>query len=196
MEKFIEKIETKNLTPTIDLDRPIYIQPEDLIQFRSARIILVCGMLNTQNGLSKEVVACVDFLLRNVGYQKKFIIEYFKDKKNLPIKLEKYKPSSFVETDFNVIQYKTFPWDLRFNDMFLYLYVRNLIDFKGKKHSLRIKTTNLGIAYFEELKAIFIDEVNFLELFGSSIIEQKVKKIITDVIPKTYWRENEKIMYQ
>ena len=44
------------------------------------------------------------------------------------------------------------------------------------------------------LKEIFLTEVNFLEIFGKSINQDKVIKIITEIIPTTYWRENEKLI--
>lgn len=185
------------------MERPIYIQPEDRINYRAFRILLICGILNTKNGLSKEVIACLDFLLRNSAYQKKFILEYYKDKKNLLDKLNTLKASKAIETDFNIIQYKSVPWDLRFNDMLLFLYIRNLIDIKGiktndkknQKENIRILISDTGKQKLKELKAIFIDETNFLEIFGKSIIEDKVKQIITEVIPQSYWIENEKITY-
>lgn len=189
------RIDEKNLRPSINLERPHYVQPEDLIKYRSARIVLILGMLNTIHGLSKELVSCLDFLLRNPGYQRKFILEYFKNQKNLIKKLNSHSPTDVVETDFHIIRYKSIPWDLRFNDMFLFLYVRKLVEFKGKKPSLRVKLTEYGERYSDSLKEIFVDEVNFLEIFGKSVSEKKTIKIITDVIPNSYWKENEKINY-
>jgi hypothetical protein len=191
------RLEQKNLKPRINLERPLYVQPEDRIIYRSTRIILILGMLNTSNGLSKEVIACIDFLLRNSGYQKKFIIEYFKGTQpTLSKKLLQYAPSENIEIDFNIVQYKSVPWDLRFNDMFLFLLVRNFVVFKGIKPNTRILITEKGIEYFNSTKDIFIDEVNFLELFGKRLTEDKAKTIITEVIPNSYWRDNEKLDYQ
>lgn len=196
IEQFINKLEAKNLKPEINLERPLYVQPEDRILFRSMRIVLVLGMLNRKTGLSKEIVACVDFLLRNPGYQKKFIIEYFKGQQNFQKKLLAYTPQEIVELDFNIIRYKSVPWDLRFNDMFLYLYVRNLIEFVGQKPNLRVVLNEKGTKMFDAIKDIFIDEVNFLELFGKQFIEDKAIEIITEIIPNSYWIENEKLDYQ
>ena len=191
------RLEQNNLKPRINLERPLYVQPEDRIIYRSTRIILILGMLNTSNGLSKEIIACIDFLLRNSGYQKKFIIEYFKGTQpTLSKKLLQYAPSENIEIDFNIVQYKSVPWDLRFNDMFLFLLVRNFVVFKGIKPNTRILITEKGIEYFKSIKDIFIDEVNFLELFGKRLTEDKAKTIITEVIPNSYWRDNEKLDYQ
>lgn len=188
-------IDERNFVPSINKERPRFIQPEDLIKYRAIRIVLICGMLNTVNGLSKEVISCVDFLLRNPGYQRKFILEYFKDQKNLSQKLQHYQPKQSIEMDFNIVRYKSIPWDLRFNDMFLYLYVRKLVEFKGKKPTLRVKLTEHGKKYFEAIQEVFIDEINFLEIFGSRITEEDITTIITEVIPNSYWKENEKLNY-
>ena len=101
-----------------------------------------------------------------------------------------------MELDFNIVRYKSVPWDLRFNDMFLYLYVRNLIEFIGQKPNLRVILNEKGTKLFDTVKEIFIDEVNFLELFGKQLIEQKATEIITEIIPNSYWIENEKLDYQ
>jgi len=196
--KLVSQIEQKSLQPNINLDRPRFLQPEDRMLYRAFRIIFTLGHLNVKTGLSKEVIACMDFLLRNPGYQKKFIIEYFKSKQSILInKLENYSPSLWVETDFNIVQYKSVPWDLRFNDMFLFLHVRNLVRFVGKKPNLRVCLSETGEKLFETLthEEIFIDEQNFLELFGKRLIEEKAKDIITEVIPSSYWKENEKSNY-
>jgi hypothetical protein len=191
------RLEQKELNPRINLERPLYIQPEDRIIYRASRIILILGMLNTKNGLSKEIIACIDFLLRNSGYQKKFIIEYFKEAtNNLAKKLSQYAPSENIEIDFNIVQYKSVPWDLRFNDMFLFLMIRELVQFKGVKPNIRVLLTQKGNGYFNSIQNIFIDEINFLELFGKRLSEDKAKSIITDVIPNSYWRDNEKLDYQ
>lgn len=196
INKLFQKIEDKHLDLTINLERPLFVQPEDRIMYRSTRIILILGMLNVKTGLSKEVIACVDFLLRNPGYQKQFIIEYFKDKSNnLAKKLESYNPSNTIEIDFNVVQYKSVPWDLRYNDMFLFLHLREFVQFIGLKPNFRVVLTEKGIEYYTAIQEVFIDEINFLELFGKRITEEKACKIITDVIPNTYWRENEKFDY-
>lgn len=151
-------------------------------------------MFNTKHGLSKKVIACVDFLLRNTGFQTKFIIEYFRDKKVLYFKLDKYKPVQNIENDFNIVQYKSVPWDLRFNDVFLYLKTRKLISFKGDRETLRFFLTEQGYTYYDELLEVFYSEVNFLELFGKSVNQDKIINIITEIIPYTYWRENEKLI--
>ena len=194
--KLAKSIENNNLEPSINPERPRFIQPEDLIRYRATRIILICGMLNTVNGLSKEVIACVDFLLRNPAYQRKFILEYYKNKKNLSQKLKEYNPKQTIEMDFNIVRYKSIPWDLRFNDMFLYLFVRHLVEFKGKKPTLRVLLTEYGKEYYFRVKEVFIDEVNFLEIFGSYIKEDLATRIITEVIPNSYWKENEKLNYK
>lgn len=197
VNNLIFQLEEKKLTPEINLDRPLFIQPEDRISYRSARIVVILGTLNKKHGLSKEVIACIDFLLRNTGYQKKFIVEYFKSEiGSLQKRLSKYNPSEIIEIDFNIVQYKSVPWDLRFNDMFLYLYVRHTIQFLGEKPNLRVKLSQKGEDLFSNLKDVFIDEINFLELFGKQFVEDRAKKIITEVIPNSYWRDNEKLDYQ
>jgi hypothetical protein len=196
IENFILKLEEKDLRPEINLERPVYVQPEDRIVYRATRILLILGMLNKKTGLSKEIVACIDFLFRNPGYQKKFIIEYFKGQQNFHTKLSTYSPQQTIEIDFNIVRYKSVPWDLRFNDMFLYLYVRKLIEFIGQKPNLRVVLTDLGQGMFSSITEIFIDEMNFLELFGKRFSEQKAIEIITDIIPNSYWIENEKLDYQ
>ena len=123
IDVLISSIAEKKLTPTINLDRPIFIQPEDRMEFRSARIVIIMGSLTTSHGLSKNVIACVDFLLRNEAFQSKFIIEYFNGQKNILEKVKKFETSTQTEIDFNIVQYKSVPWDIRFNDMFLYLYM-------------------------------------------------------------------------
>lgn len=196
IEGLANKIAEKHLTPDINLDRPTFVQPEDRMLYRSSRVLLIVGMLNTVHGLSKQVVACMDFLLRNPAYQKKFIIEYFKDSpSNFAKKLNQYEPGDTYEIDFNIVQYKSVPWDLRFNDMFLFLHIRKFVAFKGEKAALRVKISDEGAKHLEALKEIFIDEVNFLELFGSKLTEDKAIEIITEVIPNSYWKENEKFNY-
>ncbi len=195
IQSFAKKIEEKKLQPKINLDRPIYIQPEDSIKYRSARLILICGMLDRKYGLNKKVISCVDFLLRNPGFQKLFIISYFREKRNLNEKLKNYNPSDSVEIDFNIIQYKSVPWDLRFNDMLFLMHLSNLVEFEGERGNIRIHLTDKGKAFFNEIKEIFIDEVIFLDLFGKEIHESKLIEVITKVIPNTYWRENEKLNY-
>lgn len=195
MEQFnhlIKSITDKGLKPNINLDRPTYIQPEDRIQFRSTRILIILGMLNNKFGLSKNVIACIDFLLRNEAFQAKFIVEYFNGQKNVLTKLSQFKTKSQVEIDFNIVQYKSVPWDIRFNDMFLYLYVRNLITYKTDENdkNIRIQITETGKEFYEKIKDIFPAEINFLELFGSRLVEDKTIKIITEVIPNSYWKQN------
>lgn len=194
INNLITKINDKELKPSINLDRPIYVQPEDRIKYRATRLIIILGQLRTKHGLSKKIIACVDFLLRNTGFQKKFIIEYFKDNRNLVSKLDKYSPDNNIENDFNIVRYKSVPWDLRYNDMFLYLKTRGLIEFKGEKEKIRFFLTPRGEEYYEKIKDLFPNEVNFLEIFGKRLDHEKVISIITDVIPNTYWRENEKLI--
>lgn len=188
----IKNITEKGFKPDINLDRPTYVQPEDRIQYRSTRLIIILGMLNTDNGLSKNVIACVDFLLRNETFQSKFIIEYFAGQKNVLKKLNAIEISNQVEIDFNIVQYKSVPWDLRFNDMFLFLYVRNFISHKSDKNdkNLRIFLTESGLTFFENIKDVFPTEINFLDLFGKKMSEDKTIKIITEVIPNSYWKKN------
>jgi hypothetical protein len=144
--------------------------------------------------LSKDVIACVDFLLRNPNYQKKFILEYFQGQKNIIDKISKYSSNLQEEIEFNIVQYRSVPWDLRFNDMFLFLYIRSLIEITGNNNdkNLRLHLSETGLTYFNGVKEIFPSEVNFLELFGSKVQEDKTIEIITDIIPKSYWRQNEK----
>lgn len=192
IDTLIGHIAARGLTMDVNLDRPIYVQPEDRISYRSFRIIIILGMLNGHYGLSKEVVASLDFLLRNTAYQKDFILQYFKGKENIIKKAAQFKISFPVENDRNIVQYKSVPWDLRFNDMFLFLLVRNLVQFLGSKPTMRVKLTEKGVDIFEGLKDIFPDEINFLELFGKRLNEESTIKIITEVIPNSYWRDNEK----
>lgn len=196
IDEFAQNLHSKNLQVSINLERPSYVQPEDRVLYRSTRIILILGMLNISTGLSKEIIACVDFLLRNPGYQKQFIVEYFKEKtENLSKKLESYNPTNTVENDLHIVQYKSVPWDLRFNDMFLFLHIREFVQFVGEKPNLRVILTDKGKNIYMGLSDIFIDETNFLSLFGKRIVEGKATKIITEVIPNTFWRENEKFIY-
>lgn len=195
MEQFnhlIKSITDKGLKPNINLDRPTYIQPEDRIQFRSTRILIILGMLNNKFGLSKKVIACIDFLLRNEAFQAKFIVEYFNGQKNVLTKLSQFKTKSQVEIDFNIVQYKSVPWDIRFNDMFLYLYVRDLITYKADENdkNIRIQLTETGKGFYEKIKDVFPAEINFLELFGSRFVEDRAIHIITEVIPNSYWKQN------
>jgi hypothetical protein len=189
----INSITESGFKPSVNLDRPNYVQPEDRMQYRASRIIIILGSLNTKFGLSKNVIACVDFLLRNEGFQTKFILEYFKGQKNVLQKLEKIENTNQIELDFNVVQYKSVPWDLRFNDMFMYLFVRDFIVHKTDKDekNLRISLTEEGWRYFETIKNIFPGEINFLDLFGKKMAEERTIKIITEVIPNSYWRNNE-----
>lgn len=192
LNHLVQSITDKGLKPNINLDRPTYIQPEDRIQFRSTRIIIILGMLNNKYGLSKNVIACIDFLLRNEAFQPKFIVEYFNGQKNVLNKLSQFKTKSQVEMDFNIVQYKSVPWDIRFNDMFLYLYVRKLITYKAdvNEKNIRIQITETGKQFYEKIKDVFPREINFLELFGSRIVEDRIIKIITEVIPNSYWKQN------
>jgi hypothetical protein len=193
IDHLIQAISDNSLKPSINLDRPIYAQPEDRIQYRASRLIIILGMLNTSYGLGKNVIACVDFLLRNEAFQSKFIIEYFNGQKNILKKINKFQASTQTEIDFNVVQYKSVPWDIRFNDMFLFLYVRKWIDYTTDKQdkNIRILLSSTGKEYFEELKNVFPREINFLNLFGSRMSEDKTIEIITEVIPNSYWMQNE-----
>jgi hypothetical protein len=195
IDHLIKSIAENGLKPNINLDRPTFIQPEDRIQYRATRIIVVLGLLNTKYGLSKNVIACIDFLLRNEAFQSKFIVEYFNGKKNILNKINQFKSKSQIEIDFNIVQYKSVPWDIGFNDMFLYLYIRNFITYKtnSKEKDLRILLTDEGRNYFNKVKDIFPHEVNFLDLFGSRLIENKTINIITEVIPNSYWKQNVEI---
>lgn len=195
INQLITSLTAKGLKPNINLDRPTYIQPEDRIQYRATRIIIILGMLNNKFGLSKNVIACVDFLLRNNEFQSKFIVEYFKGQKNILNKIKKFKNSSQTEIDFNIVQYKSVPWDIRFNDMFLYLYVREFIEYKTDSNDKnpRIKLTQGGNEFFSKIKGVFPEEINFLDLFGNRLIEAKTIDIITEVIPNSYWKQNVEI---
>ncbi len=191
----IQAIVANNLKPSINLDRPTYVQPEDRIEYRASRLIVILGMLNTKYGLSKNVIACVDFLLRNEAFQSKFIVEYFKGQNNILQKLKSFSSSTQVEIDFNIVQYKSVPWDIRFNDMFLFLFVRDLISYKTDSNNKnpRILLTIKGTDYFDNIKDVFPTEVNFLDLFNSRLTEDKTINIITEVIPNSYWKQNVEI---
>lgn len=188
----INSIVEKKYKLTINLDRPTYVQPEDRIEYRSSRIIIILGMLNTSFGLSKNIIACVDFLLRNESFQSKFIIEYFEGKKNILQKINQFENSTQIEIDFNIVQYKSVPWDIRFNDMFLFLFFRELITYKtdSDNKNVRILLSEKGNELFFVMKDIFPNELNFLDLFGTRLIEDKTIKIITEVIPNSYWKQN------
>ncbi|PAV11337.1 hypothetical protein ASJ81_10555 [Methanosarcina spelaei] len=194
IELLINRIEQKELKVRVSLDRPVYKQPEDSILYRSCRILLILGMINLEKGLSKELIACIDFILRNTGYQSKFILEYFKNNKELLNKLNSWKKQKNIENDFYLIQYKSVPWDLRFNDMFLFLSIRGLIGTKKTSDSTKIIILEKGMNISEALRSIFEEETNFLNLFNGKIKEKDTKRIITEVIPNTYWRENEKLI--
>lgn len=190
INEFIDLLEEKKSKITVNLERPFYVQPEDRISYRAHRILIILGNLNTKNGLSKEVVACVDFLLRNPVYQRSFILQYFDGQKNILEKLKSHRlTSDVVDTDRNIVQYKSVPWDLRFNDMFLYLLVRDWVSFIGSKANLRAILTEKGNEYFQRVTEIFPQELNFLDLFGSRVTEEKAIRIITEVIPNTYWNQ-------
>jgi hypothetical protein len=196
IDTFISHIQNKGLKLEVNLERPIYVQPEDRISYRSFRILIIVGMLDAQTGLSKEVVASLDFLLRNKGYQKDFILQYFKGKQYIIKKVAQFNITYTADNDKNIVQYKSVPWDLRFNDMFLFLHVRGLVEFLGTKPTLRVKLSDKGKEIFQNIKDIFVEEVNFLELFGKRLSEEKTIKIITEVIPNSYWRDNEKFNNQ
>ena len=190
IQEFIDLLEEKKSKITVNLERPFYVQPEDRISYRAHRILIILGRLNTKNGLSKEVVACVDFLLRNTGYQRSFILQYFDGQKNILKKLKSHRTTDdLIDSDRNIVQYKSVPWDLRFNDMFLYLHIRDLVSFIGSKASLRAVLTVKGNEYFINVSEIFSQELNFLDLFGSRVSEDKAIRIITEVIPNTYWNQ-------
>ena len=191
----IQSIADNSLEPNINLDRPTYVQPEDRIQYRASRIIIILGMLNTKFGLSKNVIACVDFLLRNESFQSKFIVEYFSGQKNILQKVKHFNSSGQEEIDFNIVQYKSVPWDIRFNDMFLYLFVRDFIEYKTDSNNKnpRILLSQQGQPFFEKIKDLFPKEMNFLDLFNTRLTEDKTINIITEVIPNSYWRQNVEI---
>lgn len=195
LDYLIQAISKNDMKPSINLDRPIYVQPEDRIQYRATRIIVILGMLNTKFGLSKNVIACVDFLLRNEAFQSKFIIEYFSGQKNILEKIKSFSSSRLVEIDFNIVQYKSVPWDIRFNDMFLYLFVRNLIEYKTDTNNKnpRLQLTKNGNDFFIKIRDVFPTEMNFLDLFGNRLIEERTINIITEVIPNSYWKQNVEI---
>jgi hypothetical protein len=196
MNNFDKILNRLNKIPNINLDRPHYIQPEDSMTYRSSRILLILGCLNTANGLSKESLACVDFLLKNPFYQCKFIFEYFKENPtNLIKKWSKFSQEELPEVNLNILQYKNIPWDLRFNDIFMFLYSRKLIEFIGKDKK-RAKITEKGREIYSLLSDILITEKKFLSIFGKRMQEEKLKEIITEVIPDSYWRRNEKIICQ
>jgi hypothetical protein len=157
IKHLIKAISDKGRKPSINLERPTYIQPEDRIEYRSCRIIIILGMLNSNFGLSKNVIACVDFLLRNESFQSKFIVEYFSGQKNILKKISKIETSNQAEIDFNIVQYKSVPWDIRFNDMFLFLYVRKLISYKTDKDdkNVRILLSEEGIQFFTKITDTF-----------------------------------------
>lgn len=192
IELLIDAITAKGLTPSINLDRPTFIQPEDRIEYRAARIVVILGMLNTSYGLSKNIIACVDFLLRNDAFQSKFIVEYFSGQKNILKKIKDFESSMQTEIDFNVVQYKSVPWDIRFNDIFLFLHIRDLITYKtdANDRNVRILLAEKGKIYFEKIKEAFPREMNFLDLFGTRMTEDKTITIITEVIPNSYWKQN------
>lgn len=195
IDDLINAIDDKGLKVRINSERPIFVQPEDRIAYRAHRVLLILNHLNTTRGLSKEVIACMDFLLRNPAYQKKFILVYFKDQRNIISKVSSLASDVTIEMDINLVQYKSVPWDLRFNDMFLYLVVRELVDFIGSAKNARVVLSDRGKAYAEQLNEVFPSEVNFLEIFGKRLAEKKSIDIITNVIPNTYWKENEKLIY-
>ena len=196
LKTLFEEIEKKHFSISINTERPIFVQPEDRILYRSHRILLILFFLRAKTGLSKEVVACVDFLLRNSSFQRDFVIQYFKEDKNVVKKYELFSSvSNFNEQDKNIVQYKSVPWDIRFNDMFLYLYVRDLIEFIGSEKNRRVIISDSGLEYAEKLESIFPKESNFLDLFGKRINEERIINIITEVIPNSYWKENEELNY-
>ena len=59
-----------------------------------------------------------------------------------------------------------------------------------KNKNLRIKLSENGIKNFQLLKDIFPSEINFLELFGTKMEHDKTIKIITEIIPNSYWKQN------
>ena len=191
-----EEIEKKDFSIYINSERPTFVQPEDRINYRSHRIVLILYFLRAKTGLSKEIVACMDFLLRNTSFQRDFVIQYFKEDKAALSKYTNYCNSAMIqEQDKNIVQYKSVPWDIRYNDMFLYLFIRNLITFIGSDKNKRVVITKIGIDYGIQVEKIFPNESNFLELFGKRINEEKAVKIITEVIPNSYWKDNEELIY-
>lgn len=190
LDKLILAISENNLRPTINLDRPYFVQPEDRIDYRSARLILIVANLNLEKGLSKKTIACVDFLLRNDCVQSKFIIEYFKKAKDIDEKILKvFSSNGQLDIDFNIVQYKSVPWDLRYNDMYMLLFIRKLIELETNKNksNAKIKLSNLGDNFYKKIQDIFPKEMNFLDLFDGKIVESRLIEIVTNIIPKTYW---------
>lgn len=78
--------------------------------------------------------------------------------------------------------------------MFLFLSIRGFIDTKKTSDSTKIIILEKGMNISESLRSIFEEETNFLNLFNGKIKEKDTKRIITEVIPNTYWRENEKLI--
>lgn len=197
LEILFETIGKKDLSISINQERPTFVQPEDRIIYRAHRILLILSFLSTKTGLSKEVVACIDFLLRNTSFQRAFVIQYFKDDKYALKKYNMYSNKTLLkDQDTNIIQYKSVPWDLRFNDMFLFLLVRGLIEFKGSDKKSRVVISNEGREYSSTLETIFPKESNFLDMFGKRVNEEKTINIITEVIPNSYWKDNEQLIYK
>ncbi|WP_426092890.1 hypothetical protein [Flavobacterium sp. DSR3-2] len=74
----------------------------------------------------------------------------------------------------------------------MYLFVRDLINYKVDKDNknARIKLSTNGIEKFHLVKDIFPSEINFLALFGKKMDTNKTIKIITEIIPNSYWKQN------
>ena len=193
LKRIISKIKE---VPSVNLNRPKYVQPEDNFIYRASRILLILASMDRAKGLSKDCIACMDFLLRNACYQEKFVIEYFKDSPNKILSIFKtFSPMEFSENDFNLIRYKNIPWDLRFNDIFYFLYARKLIEFIGHEKK-RAKITEKAKENNEKLYSIFSKEYEFLKIFGKAMNEEKATYIISETIPEIFWRENEKLVYK
>lgn len=190
-----DAISSKGLEPDINLSRPVYVQPEDRIIYRAMRVVIILGLLNTKSGLSKTLISCVDFMLRNNTLQNIFISEYFRGQKNILNKIKSFTGDLQLEFDYNVIEYKSVPWDIRFNDIFMFLHIRQLIEIQGyhKEKNVRISLSTEGNKLFFKLENIFPDEINFLGIFGKRIIEKKAIQIISNNIPKNYWIKNDNL---
>lgn len=195
VEELFDKIKAKKLNVNVNLARPTYVQPEDRILFRSHRVLIILNQLNTVLGLSKNVIACIDFLFRNSRYQGEFVLQYFKEQNNVIKKFSSLETRDHIEFDYQIVRYKSVPWDLRFNDMILFLLIRDLISFQGTEQNPKVKITEKGSVYANRLNSVFSQEIRFLELFGKRVSEKKAIKIITEVIPNSYWKQNEKSFY-
>ena len=81
----------------------------------------------------------------------------FKGQRNVLDKISEFKKGGQTEIDFNIVQYKSVPWDIRFNDMFLYLFIRDFIEYKtdSDNKNVRLKITEFGMIFFSQIKDVF-----------------------------------------